>query len=58
LWTAYNQHLLHVIVTAPAENLNASCTIAGDVAGSLEFLMIDYVAHMQHHLNQIVATPA
>ncbi len=58
LWTAYNQHLLHVIVTAPAENLDASCTISGDVAGSLEFLMIDYVAHMQHHLSQIVATQA
>lgn len=58
LWTAYNQHLLHLIVTTPAENLNIPCRVAGDESGSLEFLMIDYVAHMQHHLNQIVATSA
>jgi hypothetical protein len=55
LWTAYNRHLLHVMLTAPAENMNIPCNIAGDLSGPLEFLFIDYVAHMQHHLNQILA---
>jgi hypothetical protein len=58
LWTAYNQHMLHLMVTTPAEHLNIPCKIGGDVSGPLEFLMIDYVAHMEHHLNQISATPA
>lgn len=58
LWTAYNRHMLHLIVTAPAEHLNIPCKVAGDLSGPLEFLMIDYVAHMEHHLNQILATPA
>jgi hypothetical protein len=58
-WTAYNHHMLHLILTAPVENLNIECRVAGDESGSLEFLMIDYVAHMEHHLKQIFsATPA
>jgi hypothetical protein len=59
LWTAYNFHILHLIVTAPEEHLNIPCRVAGDLEGTLEFLMIDYVAHMEHHLKQIFsATPA
>jgi hypothetical protein len=58
LWTAYNRHMLHLMVTAPAEHLDIPCKVAGDLSGPLEFLMIDYVAHMEHHLNQIFATPA
>lgn len=53
LWTAYNQHMLHLMVTAPAEHLDIPCKVAGDVSGTLEFLMIDYVAHLEHHLGQI-----
>jgi hypothetical protein len=56
LWTCYNQHILHLILTAPAEHLTIPCKIAGDESGPLEFLMVDYVAHLEHHLNQILAT--
>ena len=56
LWTSYNQHLLHVILTAPVEHLTIPCKVVDDQSGSLEFLMIDYVAHLQHHLHQILAT--
>lgn len=56
LWTSYNQHILHLILTTPAEHLTIPCRVAGDESGSLEFLMIDYVAHLEHHLNQILAT--
>lgn len=55
-WTSYNQHILHLILTAPAEYLTIPCKVAGDESGSLEFLMIDYVAHLEHHLHQILAT--
>jgi hypothetical protein len=55
LWTAYNHHMLHLIVTTPEENLSIPCKVAGDQSGSLEFLMIDYVAHLQHHWKQIVS---
>lgn len=55
-WTSYNQHILHLILTAPAEHLTIPCKVAGDESGSLEFLMIDYVAHLEHHLHQILAT--
>jgi hypothetical protein len=55
LWTAYNKHILHLIVTAPAEHLSIACQVAGDLTGPLEFLMIDYVAHLQHHLKQILS---
>ena len=55
-WTSYNQHILHLILTARIEHLTIPCKVAGDESGSLEFLMIDYVAHLQHHLHQILAT--
>lgn len=54
LWTSYNHHMLHLMVTAPDENLKIPCSVAGDLSGPLEFLMIDYVAHLEHHLNQIL----
>jgi DinB superfamily len=57
LWTTYNEHILHLILTAPADHLTIPCKIAGDESGPLEFLMVDYVAHLEHHLNQILATP-
>jgi DinB superfamily len=58
LWSSYNLHLMHVMTVVDRNKLTSPCTIAGDVSGTLEFLMIDYVAHMEHHLNQIFATSA
>jgi DinB superfamily len=58
LWKSYNRHMLHLMEIAPEENLKNECTIGGDVSGTLEFLMVDYVAHLEHHLNQIFATVA
>ena len=54
LWMAYNKHLAHVMKNTPTEALATACTVAGDASGTLEFLMVDYVCHMEHHLNQIV----
>src|SRR5215469_7637949 len=47
-WMSYNRHLAHVMQTTPEEKLNVNCSVAGDESGTLEFLMIDYVCHMEH----------
>jgi DinB superfamily len=57
LWSAYNRHLLHLMETVPEGALQNACKIAGDTDGSLEFLIVDYVAHLEHHLRQIVREP-
>jgi hypothetical protein len=54
LWSSFNRHLLHIMETAPAESLGAPCEIDGDESGTLEFLMVDYVCHLEHHLDQIL----
>ena len=54
LWSSFNRHMLHIMETAGAETLGAPCEVGGDVSGSLEFLMVDYVCHLEHHLSQII----
>ncbi len=64
LWRAYNLHLHHVMSHAATEKLNAPCTLhtLQEIAFktvpqtepvTLEYLMKDYVDHLQHHLDQI-----
>jgi len=54
LWMAYNRHLAHILRNADA---SAATHIwkgpAGDV--DLQFLIEDYLHHLRHHLQQIVA---
>lgn len=54
-WTAYNTHLLYLMQQVPKDCLQNSCHIGDDEPVTLEFLMIDYVAHLRHHWNQILA---
>jgi len=53
LWSAYNRHLAHVIAAIPEERRHVSCEIGGDEPVTLEHVVLDYVAHIQHHLRQI-----
>ncbi|MGI9076027.1 MAG: GNAT family N-acetyltransferase [Gemmatimonadaceae bacterium] len=64
LWKSYNLHIAHVMATAsPSErarprtrhNLDeiAFRTVSRSEPGTLEYLMRDYVAHLEHHLRQI-----
>ena len=53
-WILYNRHLAHVMETAPPATLQRACRIGGADAVTLEFLMIDYVVHLKHHLAQIL----
>ena len=52
LWSAYNRHLATVIASLDDEALgHVWHSSDGDV--TLEFIAIDYVRHLQHHLKQI-----
>jgi len=53
LWSAYNRHLAHVIAAIPEERRHVSCEIGGDAPVTLEYVVLDYVGHIQHHLRQI-----
>ncbi len=53
LWTLYNVHLAHVIRQVPAEQLGTQCTITPYEPCTLEFLITDYVAHLNRHLRKI-----
>jgi hypothetical protein len=52
-WLAYNRHLLYLMSHVAWDRLGAAISIGGDAPVSLEFVMIDYVRHLKHHLNQI-----
>lgn len=64
LWKSFNLHLLHVMKTAPdskrkqirlKHNLHqlAWKTVPENEPATLEYFMIDYVGHFNHHLNQL-----
>lgn len=54
LWTIYNQHLLQLIRHIPNENLKMECNTGGKENVTLEWLIEDYVVHMEHHLKQVL----
>jgi hypothetical protein len=66
LWESYNLHLLHVMSAIPAEMRTRLCrkhnlqriaweTVSETEPVTLEFLMLDYIAHLKNHLKQIFA---
>jgi RimJ/RimL family protein N-acetyltransferase len=65
LWSAFNRHLIHVMGAVPAEQRNrlrdrhsldliAFRTVSPDLPSTLDYLMSDYVVHLEHHLTQIL----
>jgi hypothetical protein len=52
-WTVYNKQLLEIIKRMPTEKLNNQIKIEDNLV-TLEFLIVDYVAHLEHHLKQII----
>ena len=64
LWRLYNLHLLHVMINTPDAVRSQSRgshtldriawqTVSQREPATLEYFMRDYVAHLQHHLNQV-----
>jgi hypothetical protein len=54
-WTMYNQHLLEIVKRIPNENLQKECRSTDGKTYTIEFLIADYVEHLEHHLRQIVS---
>jgi hypothetical protein len=53
-WKALNGHLLHVINHIPPDKWMNTCAIGENEPATLQFLVEDYVRHLEHHLGQIL----
>lgn len=54
LWSALNRHLAHIAATIPSEKQSTPCAIGPHPPTTLAVLIRDYVAHLEHHLRQIL----
>ena len=54
LWINYNLHLAHVISKIPADKYAVLFNADAKEPVSLEWLVRDYVKHLEHHLRQIL----
>lgn len=52
-WTIYNLQILEIVKRIPKENLSKLVS-DGEKIWTLEAVFIDYVAHLEHHLKQVV----
>jgi hypothetical protein len=53
-WSEYNLFLAKVVHELPEDALHVSCAIGNNRPTTLEWIAQDYVAHLKHHLNQIL----
>jgi hypothetical protein len=53
LWTVLNKQVVQVVSHIPADKLGYTVIIPSGDSKTLEWLAIDYVEHMEHHLKQI-----
>lgn len=51
-WTIYNKQLIEIIKRIPTENLKRQIKV-GENLLTIEFLIADYVEHLEHHLKHI-----
>jgi hypothetical protein len=54
LWLLLNRHLLHVVRAMPPAVWSHECVIGGRPAVTLEWLVADYLRHMENHLAQLL----
>jgi len=65
LWSAWNRHLLRVMAAIPVEqreglrehhsfDVIAFRAVSPDLPATLDYLMSDYVVHLEHHLTQVL----
>lgn len=53
LWSALNKQVLYVAGNIPAEKLAYTIVSTSGESKTLEWLVIDYVDHMEHHMKQV-----
>ena len=51
-WTFYNKQLIEIIKRIPIENMKRHIKVGGNLL-TIEYLIKDYVEHLEHHLSQI-----
>ncbi len=54
LWSNLNRYMAHLLLQVPPDKLATRCTIGTNLPMTLEQLAKDYVAHLEHHLKQLV----
>lgn len=54
LWLALNKRILNIIKLQTKETLNYQIIIGQKLKSDLNFLIEDYVHHLEHHLKQIL----
>ncbi len=54
-WSAYNLHLCHIIDCLPEEARSSPCNIGKEEPVSLEFVIKDYLRHLRHHMEVLLA---
>lgn len=54
-WRQYNGLLAELIARIPEGKLQTPCRVGESATVTLQFLIEDYVAHMQHHLDHILS---
>jgi hypothetical protein len=52
-WAAYNRQLIEILRNIPPDRLSRKCKVRENVV-TLDFLINDYVEHLEHHLHQLV----
>jgi hypothetical protein len=53
-WKVYNRQICELIKLIPTENLSLKCKSKEGDEQTIEFLFIDYLVHLEHHLQQII----
>lgn len=53
-WQSYNSQLLLLLTHIPTSHLSNLCMVNNNNSVTLEFIIIDYVEHLEYHLKQLV----
>ncbi|MDM5312739.1 DinB family protein [Peribacillus frigoritolerans] len=51
LFCALNKQIIHIITNTPNDRLSNLCDIGNNQLKSMEWLIKDYLEHMEHHIN-------
>ncbi|SHL69734.1 DinB family protein [Flavobacterium saccharophilum] len=53
LWLSLNKQIIRIMKSVDEEALDYKIILSDESVIDLRFLMTDYVAHLEHHINQI-----
>lgn len=54
MWENYNHHLIHLYRSIPEPLLQKKCFTGGSEAMTIQDLMVDYMKHLKHHMDQLL----